>query len=129
MVTKYIEVPPHKWGIVIVMDYDVDDEYDELMATLRSFGLPPMQSRKALNILSNYNTGMTVSLDDIKMSLVMVSKTTSESEFWDTLNHELYHANVAIIDYYGEPYDEDGAAHLQGYLMGEAVRIIGKPCN
>ena len=129
MVTKYIEVHRKKWGIVIVMDYDVDDEYDELMAILRSFGLSPMQSRKALNILSNYNTGMAVSLDDIKMSLVMVSKTTSESEFWDTLNHELYHANVAIIDYYGEPYDEEGAAHLQGYLMGEAVRIIGKPCN
>ena len=46
-----------------------------------------------------------------------------------TLNHELYHACVAIIDYYGEPYDQEPAAYLQGYLMRRAVEVIGEPCN
>ena len=128
MVTKYIEVPPHKWGIVIVMDYDVDDEYDELMATLRSFGLPPMQSRKALNILSNYNTGMAISHPDIRMSAIFISKATSSSEWWSSCLHELRHVAQTIIDYYGADWNEDDA-YLTGFLAKRAVEILGEPCR
>lgn len=128
MVTKYIEVPPHKWGIVIVMDYDVDDEYDELMATLRSFGLPPMQSRKALNILSNYNTGMAISNPDIRMSAIFISKATSPSEWWSSCLHELRHVAQAIIDYYGADWNEDDA-YLTGFLAKRAVEVLGEPCR
>lgn len=44
-------------------------------------------------------------------------------------NHELYHATTAIIDYYGEPYDQEPAAYLQGELMRLAVEEIGEPCR
>jgi hypothetical protein len=124
----YIDVDK-KWGIVIVTDFDVDEEYIELKAQLRSFGLSSKNADKALNVLSNYNTGMAVSVSTLRMTAIYISKATSPSQFWDTLNHELYHACVAIIDYYGEPYDQEPAAYLQGYLMRRAVETIGEPCN
>ena len=128
MKTAYLDVPPKRWGVVVIYDYDVDEEYIDLMAILRSFMMSPYNAKRALEILSSYNTGMTISIDDLRMSVIFVSKTTDESQFWDTLNHELLHVNVAVIDYYNEPYDGEGAAYLQGYLMRQAVKEIGEPC-
>ena len=65
------------------------------------------------------NTGMAVSRDDLKMTAIFISKCSDPIQFWSTLNHELYHANVAIIDYYGKPHGE---------LMRQAVMKIGLPC-
>ena len=71
---------------------------------------------------------MAVSLDDLRMSAIFIGKTTSSGQFWDTLNHELYHVNTAIIDYYNEPSDGEGAAYLQGCLMRQAGLLLGEPC-
>lgn len=129
MKTAYLDVPKDNWGVVVVYDYDTKEEYVELMAIMRSFGLSQYNAKKALNILSAYNTGMTISLDELKMSVIFISPTTSVEQFYDTLNHELYHVNVSIIDYYNEPYDEEPAAYLQGWLMKQAVKEIGEPCR
>lgn len=129
METKYIDVPHKKWGIVVIYDYDTTYDYVDLMAIMRSFGLSQRDAKRAINILSSYNTGMAVSLDTLRMSAVFISKTTSSSEFWNTMNHELYHCSVAILDYYDEPYDGEGAAHLQGELMRQAVLLVGEPCS
>ena len=72
-------------------------------SVMDSFGMSRKSIDKALNILSNYNTGMAVSRDDLKMTAIFISKCSDPIQFWSTLNHELYHANVAIIDYYGKP--------------------------
>ena len=127
METTYIDVPKKKWGVIVVYDYDFMD-WDEMGAIMESFGMAEHDIKKSLRILSRYDTGMAISRTDLRMSVIFVSRATRPSEFWDTLNHELYHVNVAIIDYYGEPYDEEGAAYLQGYLMKQAVERIGTPC-
>lgn len=128
METKYLGIGNDDWGVVVLYDFDVDIDYRDLMAIMRSFGLSRKQSNQALNILSNYNTGMAVSLDDLRMSAIFISRTSNASEFWNTLNHELYHVCTAIIDYYGEPYDQEPAAYLQGELMRQAVLKVGEPC-
>lgn len=129
MKQDYFGIPPRgTWGVVIVTDFDVEEEYIELKAQLRSFGLSSNSADKALSILSNYNTGMAVSVPDLKMTAIFISKCSDPSQFWSTLNHELYHANVAIIDYYGKPYYEEEAAYTQGELMRQAVMKIGLPC-
>ena len=129
MKTKYINVPPNnKWGVIVVYDFDTRDDMVELIAIMRSFGMSLYNAKKALGILSNYNTGMAVSQDDLRMSAIFIGKATRPEQFWDSVNHELYHVNNAIIDYYNEPYDEEGAAYLQGWLMRQAVVSLGEPC-
>lgn len=125
--SKYIDIDG-RWGIIVNYNYNVDD-YDDLWAIMRSFGLSDRNANKALQILSNYNTGMCISNDDIRMSAIFVSKATKKSEFWSTLIHEIKHAADAIIDYYGVEWDGEDAAYLTGYITKCAVELIGEPCN
>lgn len=128
MVTKYLKVGNDDWGILINYDFDLLD-YDDIAAALYSFGMKEKSINRALRVLSAPNTGMTVSNDDLRMTAIYISHATSPSQFWNTLNHELYHATTAIIDYYGERYDQEPAAYLHGELMQKIVELIGEPCR
>ena len=128
MITKYLEVGDGDWGVLVNYDLDMLD-YDDIAAVLHSFGMNERNIQKTLRILSAPNTGMAISNNDLRMTAIYIGNATSPSEFWSTVNHELYHATVAIIDYYGEPYDEEPAAYLQGELMKMATKEIGEPCK
>ncbi len=127
MVTKYLEVGDNDWGVLVNYDFDMLD-YDDIAAVLYSFGMNEMNIRKSMRILSAPNTGMAISNDGLRMTSIYIGHATSPSEFWSTLNHELYHATTAIIDYYGKPYDQEPAAYLHGELMRLAVEAVGEPC-
>ena len=128
MKQDYIDVPQKKWGIVIVYDFDVGKEYVELMAIMRSFGLEKIKAKRALSILSNDNTGMALSIDNLKMSVIFISNATNSSQWWDTAIHEIKHVADAIIEYYDVKWDSEDAAYLTGYLTKELVELIGEPC-
>ncbi len=128
MLQTYLKFPNNEWGVVVVWNFDVDEEYNELYEQLRSFGMTPFNIKKALRILSNYNTGMTVSNEVLRMSAIYISDTTSPSEFWDTCAHELAHVTTHIIDHYDVPYYSEGAAYLTGFLTKQLVEKIGEPC-
>lgn len=129
MKTAYIDVDDY-WGITICYDYDVSNHEDEhtLWGYMRSFGMKERSINKALNILSNYNTGMCVSNNDVRMSGIFISKATNPSEWWSSCLHELRHSAQAIIDYYGADWNEDDA-YLTGFLAKRAVELIGEPCR
>lgn len=129
MKQAYLKFPNNEWGVIVVFDFDVDLEYEELHEQLTSFGMKHRSIKKALNILSNYNTGMAVSNDVLKMSAVYISKATSPSQFWDSCAHELAHVVTAIIDTYDVPYYSEDAAYLSGFLMRQLVEEIGEPCR
>lgn len=129
MITEYIDIPNKKWGIVVIYDFDTKDEHVDLMAIMRSFGMSQYNSSKALRILSNYNTGMAISLDELRMSAIFISQATSSSQWWDTAVHELKHAADAIVDYYGVDWDSEDSAYLTGYLVKELVELVGQPCH
>jgi len=116
-----------KWGVIVCYDYDTLD-YDDIWAICKTFGMSDKNIRKALSILSAYNTGMTVSNPDIRMSVIFVSSATSPSEWWNTAVHELKHTADAIIRYYGVDWDGEDAAYLTGYLTKQLVEKVLEPC-
>lgn len=124
---EYIDVDG-RWGIVVNYDYNLSD-YDDLWAVMRSFGLSDKNAKRALQILSGYNTGMAVSNEDLRMSAIFISKATSSSEWWSTAIHEIKHVADAIIDYYGVDWDGEDAAYLTGYLTKCLVEKVGEPCK
>lgn len=126
MKTAYLDVDK-RWGIVVCYNYDEND-FADLRAVMRSFGMSRLDANRALRILSSYNTGMSVSNDELRMSAIFISKATSSSEFWSTAIHELKHSADAIISYYGVDWDGEDAAYLTGYLTKEMVEEIGDPC-
>jgi hypothetical protein len=111
----------------VCYDYDTLD-YDDIWAICKTFGMSDKNIRKALSILSAYNTGMTVSNPDIRMSVIFVSSATSPSEWWNTAVHELKHTADAIIRYYGVDWDGEDAAYLTGYLTKQLVEKVSEPC-
>jgi len=127
MVTKFIEIPEEKWGCLLVWDFDVLD-YDDIWAICRSLGMSDKSINKALRILSMYNTGMTVSDENLRMSAIFISKATSPSEWYSTAIHELKHVADAIIRYYDVDWDGEDAAYLTGYLTKQLVENVGEPC-
>lgn len=129
MKQAYLKFPNNEWGVIVVFDFDVDLEYEELQEQLRSFGMKQLNINKALNILSNHNTGMAISNDVLKMSAIYISDATSTSQFWDSCAHELAHVVTAIIDAYDVPYYSEDAAYLSGFLMRQLVEEIGEPCR
>lgn len=126
MENKYIDVGK-KWGVVVNYDYDLMD-YDEMWAIMRSFGLTSKNANKALKILSNYNTGMAITNDYIKMSTIFISKASTPSEWWNTAIHELKHVADAIISYYDVEWDSEDAAYLTGYMTKKLVESVCEPC-
>lgn len=127
MQTKYIDIQG-KWGIVLCYDLDKYDE-DEARQSMTAFGVRDWKTDEAMDILlHHYNTGMCVSREDIRMSLIFIGNATSEEQWWDTASHELFHAQQAILDYYNVPNDTEDAAWTMGYLMRKAVMMVGEPC-
>ena len=67
------------------------------------------------NITENkLNTGLTYSSYKHKSSIIIVSKTSTPSEFINSLTHELYHLVTHIVDYYNIDFISEEAAYLQG---------------
>ena len=128
MTQEYIEIPQNKWGVIIIYDFHTQKEYVELMAIMRSFGMTTKKAKKALDILDNFNTGMTLSIKDLKMSVVFISKTTDNTQWWDTAIHELKHVADSIVDYYNVQWDSEDAAYLTGFLTKKLVELVGEPC-
>jgi hypothetical protein len=126
MESAYLDIDS-KWGVIVCYDYDTLD-YDDIWAICKTFGMSDKNIRKALSILSAYNTGMTVSNPDIRMSVIFVSSATSPSEWWNTAVHELKHTADAIIRYYGVDWDGEDAAYLTGYLTKQLVEKVSEPC-
>lgn len=126
MVTKYIDVDGY-WGILLNYDFDKYD-MDDIAAVLYSFGLSNNKIDYALDVLSQYNTGMAISSPSLRMTSIYISKSSSSSQFWSTINHELLHAEQAILDYYGEDWDGEPPAYLAGYLLQRVVEEVAEPC-
>jgi hypothetical protein len=126
MVTKYIDIDD-KWGILLNYNFDLLD-WDDIAAALYSFGMDERAINKSLHILSQYNTGMSISNDDLRMTSIYIGATTSRGQFWDTINHELLHAEQAILNYYGVDWDGEPPAYLSGYLLRRVVEEIAEPC-
>lgn len=128
MKQAYLRFPNSEWGVVVCFDFDTEYEYDVMVEQMRSFGMSIRNAQKAISILSNYNTGMAVSNETLRMSAIYISDATSVEQWWDTVAHELSHVCTAIIDAYDVPYDSEDAAYLAGYLMRQLVREVGEPC-
>lgn len=128
METAYIDVAG-EWGIIVCFDFGRDD-WDDMRAIMRTFGMGEDNVREAIRVLAGVNTGMCVSRDDIRMSCVFIGEASSPEQWWDTMAHEvLDHAKESIKAYYGVPTRSEDSAWLTGYLMRAVVTIFGMPCG
>ena len=123
MKTYYVEIPRDKWGIVVICDFDMNDEY-ELASIMESFGMRRSRIEYSLSVLMSPNSGLTISNDGVKMSAMFIGPATSKSQFLNSIAHENVHVASAITDYYGEPCAGESMAYLSGFLMQRIIEEI-----
>lgn len=128
MQTEYVDVRG-KWGIVLCYGLDLDDDID-IMNYMMSLGSNEEGAYKAVNVLfGQENAGLCVTNMALRMSLIFIGDADSAEQWWDTLSHELYHAQQAIIEYYNVRPDTEKAAWTMGYLMRKSVELVAPPCR
>ena len=128
MQTEYVDVRG-KWGIVLCYDLDLDDDVD-IMNYMMSLGSDDEGAYKAVDVLfGQENAGLCVTNMALRMSLIFIGDADSAEQWWDTLSHELYHVQQAIIEYYGVRPDTEDAAWTMGYLMRKSVELVAPPCR
>ena len=123
MKTKFIEIPEEAWGILFVYEFDKYD-YQDIMAICKSFGMKEKSVAYSLNVLSTYNSGMTVSSDDLRMSAIFIGKSTSKGQFLNTIVHETAHAASAITSFYDKPCSGEDFAYLSGFIFQRIMEEI-----
>lgn len=127
MTSEYIDVKGY-WGVLFCYDFRRLDEY-EMRSIMMSLGIRGEKLDEATDILLfNENTGMCISNDRLKMSVIFIGAATSEEQHWDTCVHELFHAACAICDYYGIDHDGEDFAWTIGYLTRKVVEQTSPPC-
>ena len=74
--------------------------------------------------LGKKNTGFTHTDFSKKKSIVGISETDSQEQFFNTLVHEIKHVQSHICKYYNVDEDSEEAAYLIGYIMQKMHRCF-----
>lgn len=102
--------------------FDISGREDlrEVYESLLSIGIPDYKAQNVCMTLSKPNTGYTITDYDGKFTLIFVSKATSPSQMYDSIQHETKHAVEHISNYFNvDPKSEESA-----YLQGEISRLM-----
>lgn len=85
---------------------------------------PIKEINKSMNVLFKYNTGMAYTNSNNKTSIILISKSTSNDQFINTIIHEAKHIQTHICNYYNINEDSETAAYLIGYIVQQMYKIF-----
>lgn len=121
MIHKEIYIPEAEW--LIHMYFAIDTYYiEDIMERLYNIGCDETRAKKAYEnmVADKMNTGFTYSNYRNRESVMVVSKTTSAEQFFNTTVHELTHLASHISHALGyEPTGEKIA-----YILGDVAQKI-----
>ena len=121
MIHKKLYIPEAKW--FVHMYFALDTFYiDDIMENLYHIGCDGERARRAYEnmIADKKNTGFTYSNYRNRESVVVISKTTSAAQFFNTTMHEVKHLSSHIAKACG--YDEEGEEIA--YIVGDLAETI-----
>lgn len=125
MKTEFFNIGDDDWGIVLCYDYDVED-YGRLWSIIRAFGMPDDKAQAAMGVLGKPDTGMTITSMEDMMSVMLISRATSDAEWFDSLIHEVKHVVEHISEFYRVDPKSEPAAYLQGEIGRQLFPLIMK---
>lgn len=117
MITHVFHIPQHGWLVKAYINSDASDA-DLILGELSSVGADMDTMREAYRNLrgGQMNTGMTYTSPWHHETILVVSKTTSAEEFFNSLVHEISHAKTHICEYLGIDLRSEEASYFSGGL-------------
>lgn len=117
MIYRELYIPKYDWLVQIF--YHVTCFWtDEIVDCLRNIGCPPDKLEEAYQNLTacKLNTGLTYSNYHFRESVMVIGKTSSSSEFSNSLLHESRHLEDHIATVFEMPLGGEEVAYLAGYI-------------
>lgn len=117
MIFRELYIPKYDWFVQVF--YHVTCFWtDEILDCLRNIGCPPDKMEEAYQNLTacKLNTGLTYSNYHFRESVMVVGKTSSSSEFSNSLMHECRHLEDHIAKVFKMPSGGEEVAYLAGYI-------------
>lgn len=121
MIRKEIYIPEAEW--LVHMYFALDTFYiDDIMENLYHIGCDGERARRAYEnmIADKKNTGFTYSNYRNRESVMVVSKTTSASEMFNTTIHELVH----LASHIAHACDYEPTGETIAYIIGDLAKEI-----
>ena len=117
MITHVFHISQHDWLVKAYINSD-DSDADLILGELWSVGADMDTMRLAFRNLREWkvNTGLTYTSHWHRTTIMVVSKTTSAEEFFNTLVHEMCHVKTHICKYQGIDLESEEASYFIGGL-------------
>lgn len=134
MIRQKIHIHRYKWDVLVCYDTDWRDA-SVVLDTLEAIGIDEQTFRSAeRNVVSGLqDTGLTYSNTDERVSIVVLSKASSNAEFANTWFHEVLHCAVHIAKASGLDCGGEAIAYVGGELARDmqpiAARLMCPTCK
>ena len=120
MITKKFNIEQYSWRVTLLMDTDCTD-VPIIIKELERIECPDYYVYEATENLDTCkdNLGLAYSNKKLRHSVIVVGKTSSHAELFNTVTHEFYHLVTHISDTFDIEDDETKAN-----LMGDLCMVI-----
>lgn len=125
MIRHVFAVPQHRWAFRVYIATDCGWA-PEILGHLERLGAPAwIRERAAANMACGLvNTGLTYASPEARETLMVVGRTTSAAELFNSVVHELDHATLFTFPLVGITPDTEQAAYFKGGLARELFPLI-----
>lgn len=125
MITRVFHISQHDWIVKAYIDTTLEDA-DVILGELKSIGADmDIMSKAYRNLRSGeLNTGLTYASPWNRETVIVVSRSTSAEEYFNSIVHEIAHAGVYTCDALGIDLKSEQAAYFQGGLARDLFPCI-----
>lgn len=110
------------WKVIVY--YNVD--YDRFDYIIRDMEINSLPIERIIGIKRNLPNayGVTVSIPNKKLSIVIFNKHRFKDEYISTIVHEAEHIKQAMFEYYNINDEGENAAYTIGYIVKQMYSVI-----
>ncbi len=123
MMTQIIYLPDYDWLIKVFYEAAAQDT-DLILDELDKIDCDPIPFYRVADQLEqdSKNEGFTYSDSYLRVTIIVISQTTSASEFQNTIDHEKGHAAMHIAQALNMELTGEEFQYLQGYIGQEIFK-------
>lgn len=126
MIKQKFKLEKYSWKVYVYYDATKDD-IEEVVANIKNIHLPNSYIKSAYTILDrgSLNKGLTFTNSREQSTVIVITKTTSASQFVNSFFHEIYH----LVNHIAQVYRIDYNSEEVCYLAGHIAQIMHRQCN
>lgn len=124
---------PIRWWFMVYLNVNTKADLTKVYGALLGIGATENKAKQAIGVLSVENNAYIHTNFDEHCTVIALAKTTSCTEFMNSIFHELQHATSHLCEYFFIDSQSEQAGYLQGEIgenlyKGVALCICPK-CN